>query len=70
MNAAVYLLQFYNSVGATLNCTLCSIFLIILENMHVQRKPQFNVDLYGTIALHNVEVRSAGKTLYVLYFMQ
>lgn len=66
MDATVPLLQVCNSVTATMNCTVCSKVLVILEKMRVLYKAQLNAQPYGTVTLHKFQFWIAVILLYNL----
>lgn len=70
MDAVVHLLQFYTSVIATVNCSLCSRFLVIVEEMLILHESRLNAQFYCKVIAHNLRPLGEVKLLYDLRFMQ
>lgn len=70
MDAAVYSQQLKNNVTANLNWSVCSTFVVILQEKPVLHKQQFDVQLSYATVLHLLAFRGEVVLLYELRFMQ
>lgn len=70
MGATVHSPQFHINVTVTLNCTLWSRLLVLMEKLPVPHEKQLNAQFYCTIVLLNLQLRYAATRWHDLRFLQ